>query len=448
MKVDLTANVSIVFCENGNMKKKRLIISVSKVILTIALSFVASQISAQSGRPIETPSPSTVPATPAPDEVDDEIKFPVPSQKYEYIAPRGITTFLDAANNAGERGFRLTQILDAPNDKTVNSSAEKAGSTILAGIAQYEGINQYQYGAFLAESYSEPAERLNSLAKDGWHFRDLISVSGGTFNNDSNKGDFSIPTYGNVIIIERIVDGEASPYEYKFLKAGVGLGKNPTTKMQTLLDAETKNGSFAPIATLLSFGAGSKTLIDAYFGVLLVDKKEDAPQKEYRFMRSGGSYGYREDFEKAAQEGFQPEILNTTSAVLSRTPNEKKPLKFYFVITENKKKYPDILNAAFENKIIYDLGRKSVNAETRDFTNSLLLFRENANGEAGKAKYKILNMTVEIPKQYKKNPQEYLKNLANPLETFKQMQAEGYEVIDLYLSDYKNVSILFLRFQV
>jgi hypothetical protein len=370
--------------------------------------------------------------------------IPKPPAVYEYLAPQTIVNFMYAVKEAGQRGFRLDKLTAVPSGEA-ETSKEKAGRTVLAGIVCYDGENRYDYNFFFAEGEKEPDAKLNLLADRGWYFREVVTVYGGGADTDPSglfeNSVYSLPTIGNLYLLERVSEGKSNR-QYKLLKAGQGLGKNPTEKMQNLLNEAAKE-DFAPVATYYSFGVTSIVSVDSYFAVL-VEKNAPVAKSEYRFIRSNRSDGLRKEIDKVIAEGFRIGIHNLNSAVMVRDAEKSAPVVYQWVLTGKKDYAPTLAKVAESDAEFYSVGVDM--ADAGDFVKSVLIFRNKTAGSANRFEYRTLRMLAPRRKKPKKGSTvEPPAAQEKPKDAFKKMLADGYAPRDLFYSDEDSLNVLFER---
>lgn len=363
---------------------------------------------------------------PAPSEIAP------PKALYEFVAPRKIFDFMRVVNEAGKRGFKLDKVTAVPSG-SADSSDEKAYESVLSAILRFDGETRYEYDFFFAEEKTPPDEKLNDLSRRGWRFREVVSVFGGgdTFSL------FTLPTAGNIYLLERVVGDEKPSYSYKLLKAGVNIGKNPTEKMQNLLAAATAEG-FAPLATYLTIDIKSVFSIDTFNGVI-VGKIPETRKIEYKFVRGNRTEGLRKDIETYAAQGFRIASVNSNTGIMMRDAGQTAPLSYQWIGTSDKK-YAATLAAALTKNPAFVTTSVGM---TRDgnLVKNILIF-ENA---AGNSEYQFAKMQPVIPKQFKKNPQDYLKTLENPDSAFQRLLSDGYAPRDVFYSSVEGLTVIFER---
>lgn len=355
-----------------------------------------------------------------------------PKALYEFVAPRKIFDFIRVLNEAGKRGFKLAKVTAVPSG-SAESSDEKAYETVLAAIARFDGESRYEYDFFFAEENLPPDVKLNDLSQRGWRFREIVSVAG---TGDSNAiVDF--PTAGNLYLLERVVGDEKPSYPYKLLKAGVRLGKNPTEKMQGLLNQATAEG-FVPLASYFTLDIKSLFSVDAFNGVV-VGKIPEARKTEYKFVRGNRSDGLRKEIETFAAQGWRIGAINFNSGIMTREAGPTAPLSYQWIETDDKKYAATLAAALAKNPTFVAAGVDL--ARDGNYIKNLLIF-ENA---AGSSEYQFAKMQPVIPKQFKKNPQDYLKTLENPDLAFQRLLTESYFPRDVFYSSVEGLTVIFER---
>lgn len=370
----------------------------------------------------------------------DEIQ--TPKANYEYIAPQNIRNFMLALKEAGKRGFRLDKMTTLRGGE-YDSSKQKANAAVIAGIVKFDGENRFDYNFFFAEGEENPETTLNTLAKEGWAFRDVISVAGTGDDSSLLIEDIfanrlrKFPTLGNIYVLERI-EGKKTARTYKLLKAGTGTGRSPTPKLQTALDQALNEGYF-PVATYYSFDFKSLLTVDSFTGIV-VEKRDEPKKLEYKFVRGNNSSDLWKDIDEFSKQGFRIESMNFSTAILARESNNAAPVSYTRLETEEKT-FPTALAAtlakgvSFHSTGIYQQGMGEMNK-------NLLIFE---NSSAPATEIRFVKMVHIIPKQFKKNPQEYLKTLEKPETVFQKALDEGFRPHDVYFSGKEGLVIVFTR---
>lgn len=377
--------------------------------------------------------------------------IPKPQAVYEYVAPRTIIDFMNALKEAGQRGFRLDKVTTVPSGGA-ETSKEKAGRTVLAGVVRYDGENRYDYNFFFAEGEKEPDNKLNLLAEKGWYFREVVSVYGGGADTDPTglfeNSVYSLPTVGNLYLLERASQTKNNR-QYKLLKSGVGWGKNPTDKMQALLSDALKE-DYLPVATYYSFSVTSIVTADSFFAVL-VEKGAPgaaAAKPEYRFIRGNRNEGLRKEIDKVAAEGFRLGVHNLNSAVVVRDAEKSAPVVYQWILTGKKDYAANLARIAETDAEFHSVGVDM--AELGDFVKSVLIFRNKtaAAGNANRFEYRTLRMIPPREKKPKKGatvPATTTAAQEKAEDVFKKMLAEGFTPRDLFYSDEDSLNVLFAR---
>lgn len=373
-------------------------------------------------------------------------EIPKPQAVYEYIAPRTIVDFMYAVKEAGQRGFRLDKLTAVPSGEA-ETSKEKAGRTVLAGIVRYDGENRYDYNFFFAEGEKAPDNKLNLLADKGWYFREVLSVFGGGADTDPSglfeNSVYKLPTVGNLYLLERVSESKNNR-QYKLLKAGVGLGRNPTEKMQALLNEALKE-DFVPVATYFTFDITSIVSVDSYFAILVEKGATGAAKPEYRFIRSNRNDGLRKEIDKVTAEGYRIGLHNLNSAIMIRDSGEKSaPVAYQWVVTDKKDYASNLARVAEAETEFYSVGVDM--ASPGDFVRSVLIFRNKTAGNANRFEYRALRMIPPRQKKPKKGePAPPPATQEKPEDAFKKMLADGFAPRDLFYSDEDSLNVLFVR---
>lgn len=395
---------------------------------------------AQSGK---TPDPQPI-APVQETETDKKMataaEIPQPKAVYEYIAPQNIVNFMLTLKEAGKRGFKLDKVTAIPSG-LAETSKEKAYQTVLAGIVRFDGENRYDYNFFFAEGKETPDAKLNSLSRNGWYFLHAVSVYGGGIEDNPIFANtiYKLPTNGNLYLLERVTGSEKPSYDYRLLKAGVRLGNSPTPKMQGLLDAAVAEG-YVPVATYYTFDIKNIFSVDSFFGVL-VAKIPAARKTEYKFVRGNRSDGLRKEIETFSKQGYRINLINFNSAILTRDAGQTAPIVYQWVESDDKK-YQQTFTATLAKSPAYRSGGIDIVSDG-DFIKNLLVFETDVR--TGASEYQILKMKPFVPKQFKKNPQDYLNTLEKPEVAFQRLLDEGFIPRDVFYSGIEGLSVIFER---
>lgn len=406
--------------------------------LCLAVFITSSSAFAQSGRPVEPKPIAPVQETQTDKQMAATAEIPKPKALYEYLAPQNIVDFMLTLKEAGKRGFKLDKVTAIPSG-LAETSREKANQTVLAGIVRFDGESRYDYNFFFAEGRETPDDKLNSLSRNGWYFRDVVSVFGGGIQDNPvfDNTIYKFPTNGNLYLLERVVGSEKPTFSYKLLKAGVRLGSNPTEKMQGLLDAAIAEG-FVPVASYYTFDIKNIFSVDSFCGVL-VGKIPDARKTEYKFVRGNRNDGLRKEIETFSKQGYRIGSVNFNTAILTREAGQTAPVNYQWVETSDKK-YAATLAATLAKNPAFVSGGIDIIGEG-DFIKNLLIFESGA----GASEFQFAKMIPIVPKQFKKNPQDYLKTLEKPEAVFQRLLNDGYAPRDVFYSDIEGLTVLFER---
>jgi hypothetical protein len=398
-------------------------LKICSVFFGLAYLFCASFVDAQSENP--------------------ENKVPAPKAFYEYISPRNTRDFMIALKDAGKRGFRFDKMTTVPVSEP-DADKKKKKEMVLAGIVKYDGANRYDYNFFFAEAEENPDATLNNLSKGGWYFRDVLSVMTGTeevrlpvedgFANRAKK----LPALGNLYLLERL-EGQQTPHVYKLFKAAVGTGRAPTVKLQAMLEQALTEG-YVPVATYFTVNLKNLFSIDSA-SAILVEKRDGAKKYEYKFVRGNQSDGLWKDIDEFAKQGFRIGLMNYTTAMLYRESESAAPVSYTHLHSSDKD---------FQAALAATLGKNPTFHSTISYGDGLWMnLHKNVlifeTGATAAAEYKFANLLPIIPKQYRKNAEEFAKTLEKPEIIFQKALGEGFAPRDLYYSDAEGLIIVFSR---
>ncbi len=390
---------------------------------------------AQSGKTIE---PTVIaPVQEAAPDIETKIEIPKPKAMYEYVAPQPIVEFMLALKEAGKRGFRLNKVTALPSG-AADTSREKANQTVLAGILRFDGEIRYDYNFFFAEGGQKADDRLNGLSRNGWYFRDVVSVYGSGIDSNPlfDNTVYNLPTFGNLYLLERVTGEEKPAPNYKLLKAGVSLGRSPTEKMQGLLDEAVTDG-YAPLATYFAFEIKSLFSVDSFVGVLL-GKNVASEKRLYKFVRANRSEGLQKEIDVLSKQGWRIRSVNFNSAILTRDDEKSAPVNYQWLRTDEKT-YPATLAATLLKQPLFVTSGIDMSGDGT-YVKNILIFEHNPTFLAA---YQFARMQRIVPKQFKKNPQDYLKTFEPGDVAFKRLLDQGNVPRDLYYSAMEGLSVVF-----
>jgi hypothetical protein len=410
------------------------------LLFGISIFCFVIQVSAQSGNK-ETKVPIQEITVPVEDKSKDEIKKP--KAEYEFISPRNIYYFMLALKEAGRRGFKLDKLTSLPG-VGIEVDNQKLIGTVMAGTVKFDGVHRYDYNFFFGEGEKDPELTLNRLAKDGWALREVISINNSGNEENLPTGDIfanqlkNFPLLGNFYLLER-PDGEKVVRSYKLFKAGVGTGRNPSPKLQEMMDGAIAEG-YLPVASYTSFAMTGFLKIDAFSGIIV--EKREAPKKlEYKFIRGNSSEGMWQDLDAAAKQGFRIESMSFSTAILTREPGATAPVSYTWLFTDDKKYQTNLTATLAKNPYFHSAG---VFSFPRGPMNKNLLIFENPATPVNE-ELKLVTLIPIIPKEFKKKPDEFYKTIDLPAVIFQKTLDAGFVPRDVYYSDGEGLMMVFAR---
>lgn len=308
---------------------------------------------AQSGRDVEpvTEKPLTIenPDEKKPDEIDYN-----KLESYDYIEPTNVKPFLKALNEFGAKGYQIKNITQIPF--TAAERPTGFSSVNLAGIVKL-GEGKYEYKFIDINETLELAATLNKESKEGFNPREIITFLSSQ-EHDSGEVDaisksmdalLSTPTLNNYVLLERETGKKVVPREFIVLKAGAGIIKNSSEKMQRRLD-EAAMQNYIPIGVFLRLGfAGPQPkgepykLIDNYYGSIL-EKTSEKQNLQIRFLHTSrfGTFGsFKKRINKLAREGFKVSDIQLMEGLMYKDLDETPPPVNYVWIKADAKKLDD-----------------------------------------------------------------------------------------------------------
>lgn len=320
--------------------------NIHKIVCVVFMSALAVlqtvNVSAQSGRTVKTKDKTSETTAPKEEPTPKKNECP-PPDAYRYVAPSTVQYFIKTLDKLGACGYRLENVTHLPDEKIENGyyQRDEIGTLKLAALVRLDK-GKFEYESFRIEQITDLALKLNELSKSGFNFREVILFDG-TFerreygDNPSvydEKTTAYIRQSKNLILLERIAGTQNPNREYRVLKAGIGIGKNPTEKMQMLLDEAVKD-NFRPVETFISSGFSSDKILDSYNGIIL--EKTDEPQNsQIRFVRALQPGGFKDRVKELAQEGFRAEIVKMNHGLMSKTGTSAAPVVYRWLDTISK----------------------------------------------------------------------------------------------------------------
>jgi len=408
--------------------------------LCVAIFCCAVAALAQSGN-TENKVPVQEIKPPADAELKDKLKKP--DATYEFITPRNIYYFMFALKEAGKRGFKLDKLTALPG-VGIEVDKQKLIGTVLTGTVKFDGEKRYDYNFFFAEGEKDAELTLNRLAKDGWAFREVITINNSGDNDDlTTDGVFAnqlkkLPMLGNIYLLER-PEGTKVERTYKLFKAGVGTGRSPSPKLQEMIDQSVAEG-FVPVASYTSFSLTGFLKIEAFCGVL-VEKREAAKKLEYKIVRGNSSEGMWEDLDAAAKQGFRIDSMTFGASIMTREPGKTAPVSYQRLISFAKNYSTDLAatlakKTHFYAAVVYSYPRGPM-------SKNILVFEDDPAQVESELKLVMINPL--LPKKFKKTPEEFYKTVDLPAVVFQKTLGEGFYPRDIYFSDSEGLMMVFAR---
>jgi hypothetical protein len=148
------------------------------------------------------------------------------------------------------------------------------------------------------------------------------------------------------------------------------------------------------------------------------------------------------DIDEFAKQGFRIGLMNYTTAMLYRESESAAPVNYTHLHSSDKD---------FQTALAATLGKNPTFHSTISYGDGLwmnlhknvLIFETGATPAA--TEYKFANVLPIIPKQYRKNAEEFAKTLEKPEIIFQKALGEGFAPRDLYYSDAEGLIIVFSR---
>jgi hypothetical protein len=374
----------------------------------LVLLFLAVSSFAQSAR---KPEPQVSPTPEAAIE-EAEVKDATPLESTRLVLASNFEDFIRNLNELGKFGYRL--------EKSQNQGGDSAAQNY-GGIMRLDRGNTYEYGWVSSHNRRFIETRLNFAASKGFRLFDALAMtvcdeddSNDGDDNSSINGDVFRLGKGDVFLLEKKNAATAPSKEYKVFTGKIGLGKNPTAKLQADIDNAT--AGFRPVK-ILFFKTG---LID--FSVSVVMEKdlsgETTEKTAYRFVKEIN--GFEKEVDKLAKEGYKilsgRRIGTIKYALMSKSGGTVASYSFV-----DNKKYAKDLPKILETGAVYQgLFRGDSFCDTTENVGGKLMFAQTASEP--KRDYKIIKLST-------------LKTVA-PTETaaneYTAFLKEGYQLKDLF----------------
>jgi len=337
------------------MKYHRFSLQVVSLLFLFSVIFFSTENNlAQSGREVEPTAEKAITIQNPDEKKPSEIDY-TKLESYDYIEPTNVEPFLKTLNKLGAKGYQIRNITQIPF-----TAAEKPtgfSSVNLAGIVKL-GEGKYEYKFIdIEKTRDDLAATLNDESKEGFNPREILTFLSSQVY-DSGKTDgisvsmdamLSGPTLNNFILLERETGKKIVPREFIVLKAGAGIIKNSSEKMQLRLDEAAKQ-NYIPIGVFLRLGfAGPQPkgepykLLDNYYGSIL-EKTSEKQNLQIRFLHTSrfGTFGaFKKRINKLAREGFKVSDIQLMEGLMYKDLDETNPPVNYVWIKAGAKKLDD-----------------------------------------------------------------------------------------------------------
>lgn len=375
-------------------------------------------------------------------------------EAYEYIEPVPLTTFLEKLNEFGGKGYRFKDMTQIPyRNDTFKSIILK---TNFAGIVKLDEMI-YEYRMLNVEEIADLSVALNRQSQEGFNFREIITYQDTRTLGLEDKDDpvskskqmlYGSPMMYNVILLEREIGKQFTPREFQVLKAGYGIGKNPSKKMQMLIDEAAKQNMF-PLAAFMSRGFALENqkeskwkIADTYYGAILEKSVEklDAP---VQFVRANFQKDFEKRVNKLASEGFRMTDSRLTQAFMYKNQTASPSTVTYKWLDGGSKSLDENLSKlASENARFVGTALSAGVWADITITENLLILEKPTGEVNDHFEYKSLRMITNDPQGVLLTKSTALPDPA--IGKFRQVVKEGYDFAKLYFADGK-VFALFER---
>lgn len=418
---------------------------VQLLFLFAAINFSAGQALPQSGQTDKSNEPVIAPVQPADEPVKNEEDVSK-LELYEYIEPKLIKTFVRRLNELGTKKYRLKDLTQTPfNGESSNVLA--AGSKF-AGVVRLDET-KYEYKFIEVEATADVAAALNRESKDGFNFCEIISYeSAATPEQEDDllpaalRNQLPSPQLHNLILLERETGKAMVPREFQLLKAGFGISKNPTEKMQALLDESAKQ-NFYPLGAFMSYGIAGREkgfwrLVDNYYGAIL-EKSTDDQITQIQFVRASLQSTFKKRANKLASDGFKMGRVGFLHGLMYKSEENSAAPTTYQWINANAKTFADeLLKLSNAGAKFYGTSLR-MSVLTGVITESEIVFEQLPAADRTRYEYEILRMVEETPQ-----PLLIAKTIVppdEPIRKFRRFLKQGYAFAGLIYADQEIVAL-------
>ena len=372
------------------------------------------------------------------------------STTFVYLEPQNIRTFIDEINRLGKLGYRLK----ATERYGLFLPPEKYKEIKIAGLAELNPGNTYEYTWFNTLTLPEFGEKMEAPAKEGFYFSHLVHYSL-TVPEDYSSNDGSLessmatisrgfsqdPEDGSIFILERKNDFRdptefvtASPTSTKKSIFGTNvINKKEITETleQAVADIDTR--TYQPVAAFYSSVKFTTRL--SHLNTILFQNtweyNDGGVRPNYKIVKAAGYDGsFYRLMSIASKQEFEIAALGRLCAVMLETGRRVE----YYWLHSSEKNFDQYLTN------ISEAGARFKMNGVDGFMKNVLVF-EQTSGRHGKINiYKTLKVT-DKPRRVKGLDEPQITTSPESLKEFDELQRQGYRVRSLF---YRNgINILF-----
>lgn len=409
--------------------------------------FSTESVLPQSGKADESAT-RNLPADQSGDEQKTEIDFSK-LENYEYIEPITIIAFIKTLNKFGAKGYRfrdLTQVRYSRDAGNISVLGTK-----FAGIVRLDET-KYEYKVIEVEASPDITAALNRESKDGFNFREIISYESSiSFTQEEDdiflknlQAFLSAPQLHNLILLERETGKEIVPRQFQLLKAGFGIGKNPSEKMQTLLNESVKQ-NFYPLGAYMSYGFATPGLdkskwqiIDNYYGIVL-EKSAENQTAQFQFVRSNLQGTLKKQINKLALDGFKIGDVGFLQGLMYKNREISASTTTYQWVNANSKTLADdLLKLSNSGAKFYGTSLR-MSRLSGSITESAVVFEQPPSTDQTRYEYLPLKMVNDTPQLVL-----IAKTIIppdEPVRKFRRLIRQGYTFTGLIYADDEIVAL-------
>ncbi len=339
-------------------------------------------------------------------------------EKDQFVLSEDFYTFINELNRLGKLGYRVEKAFNYGGDMASNLQR-------FAAVLRLDAEDAFEYDWLTSPNRRFIESRLNAKAALGYYVTHILPVTG-CFEKESetDKIEFPAPeimrklTKGDLFLLEKRLGSSERIKEYKVFTGKIGVGKSPTTELQTALD--NAPAGFHPFKVLFN-----KTgTFDFAVSVLLEKdlRNENTEKIQYKFFKDIN--GFEKEINSLAQNGFQlvagRRIGLIKFALLAKVPGDAVS----YILLDADKYQKEFDKKVSSGNIYKGMFLGDTSCDEAATIGAKLVFAQTAEKSA-KPVYKFLKLTR------KNSPQSDDAAIAE----LKKLLTENFTVRDIFYAD-------------